>query len=365
MAGLFDSFLGADSPFGGIYRMFNPEQQTATPAPEAAQPTAAAPQSPGFGGHLLAGLNGFIGNAHGGPLGAILGGVGGLATGKSPGDDATQALIARGFDPGLARTVARDPDMMRAVMPNLLLRNSRTLTAEQKTAMGLPANAPWMMGGDGKPFLPEGYATTLPQEVKDGAGNPMSWNRLTNTAAPIGGMGTPKPKFDDVASVRKEIGALPEVKRFSEAAPIYNSMLKSRGVNTSAADLDFVYGVAKIFDPDSVVREGEMKLVGSAQSLPEDVKALMGAVAMGKGRLSPEARDRILQIAQTRINELQSSYEGRVAPYTGIAQRNNINTADILPQLPTLTPWSMPQASTVNQDAVPEKRYNPKTRKYE
>ena len=172
------------------------------------------------------------------------------------------------------------------------------------------------MGGDGKPYLPEGYSQAQPTEVKASDGTPMAWDRATNTARPIGGMTPGRPKFEDIASLRKDISALPETKRYGEAAPIFRSMVKSAPNPSAAADLDFVYGVAKIFDPDSVVREGEMKLVGQAQSLPEDIKGFIQRVTSGQGRLTQEARYRILEVAQTRMNELRGAYDTRLTHFT-------------------------------------------------
>ena len=54
-------------------------------------------------------------------------------------------------------------------------------------------------------------------------------------------------------------------------------MINSAQKNTAASDLDFVYGIAKIFDPESVVREGEMKLAAGAQSIPQQLQRLDGA----------------------------------------------------------------------------------------
>ena len=100
-----------------------------------------------------------------------------------------------------------------------------------------------------------------------------------------------------MASLRKEVGALPEMKRYSEALPSYRSMLKSKSLTHAAGDIDFIYGVAKIFDPDSVVREGEMVIVRRTQSLPKGVKGWLLRIVQGGERLTPEAKERILDVA--------------------------------------------------------------------
>jgi hypothetical protein len=84
----------------------------------AAQPPQAA--EPGMGERLLAGFQGFAGG--GGLLPALSGAATGLATGNpNPNGNMTQrALQAKGFDADLAKVVASDPGLLRAVLPNLL-----------------------------------------------------------------------------------------------------------------------------------------------------------------------------------------------------------------------------------------------------
>jgi hypothetical protein len=79
----------------------------------------------------------------------------------------------------------------------------------------------------------------------------------------------------------------------------------SKPKDPAAADLDFVNGIAKIFDPNSVVRKGEMKLVGKAQAIPEDVQSYIKGVAFDGGRLTPQGRVRILEVARTHLRELK------------------------------------------------------------
>jgi hypothetical protein len=88
-------------------------------------------------------------------------------------------------------------------------------------------------------------------------------------------------------------------------AVIFPQFLPSRGKDSAATDLDLARGAAKIFDPNAVVREGEVKLVGKAQSIPEDVQVLMRRVAFGEGRLTPQARARILEVVRTHLGELK------------------------------------------------------------
>jgi len=108
----------------GDQASFTPDPATLPAGAQEAQGTGmATPQSqgPGLGDRLTAGFEGF---ARGGAiLPALAGLVGGLSSGQTSANRASQtqqALVARGFDPAIAQTVAQDPSLMRAVIPSLI-----------------------------------------------------------------------------------------------------------------------------------------------------------------------------------------------------------------------------------------------------
>lgn len=260
-------------------------------------------------------------------------------------------------DPTLTSLAVANPDIAsQAVLQNLLKAKGRMLTTDEKMKAGLQANLPWMMKPDGGIGLPEGLSSTKDELKQDNQGNwhavPATFGGSANAGGTPGGAGsaatTPTarpvagipqvPKFDEVMGIRKEITNLDEVKRYTQAIAPYRSMLSSRHINSTAADIDFVYGVAKIFDPDSVVREGEMVIVRKTQSLPEQVQGWLQRVLKGGESLTPEARERILDVANTRMNELKGSMDMRIKPYMEIGQRYNIKPEDIMPQMPDLPP---------------------------
>ncbi|MGL4488503.1 MAG: hypothetical protein ACRCU5_03560, partial [Rhizobiaceae bacterium] len=130
--------------------------------------------------------------------------------------------------------------------------------------------------------------------------------------------GRTSPKFDDVSSLRKEIGAVPEVKRYSEALPAYNTMVKAVDNETAAGDLAFVYGLAKVFDPDSVVREGEMQFSQGAQSMPERVMGTINSVVSGQTKLTRETKAELVQIVNERMLQMQQQYDERMEGYSPV-----------------------------------------------
>jgi hypothetical protein len=85
----------------------------------------------------MAGLNGFSsGIRNGGMLSGILGGINGLSTGVSPEGRTANALAGRGVDPGLAQTIARDPELMRAVLSQILGLAGKTIGAPPRIPIG-------------------------------------------------------------------------------------------------------------------------------------------------------------------------------------------------------------------------------------
>ena len=157
--------------------------------------------------------------------------------------------------------------------------------------------------------------------------------------------------FDDVSSVRKEIHQLPSYKNMAQALPIYRSMAETAGRSTKASDLNLVYGLGKIMDPTSVVREGEMVMVKNTASLPD---WLQGAIASlnGGAALTPETRQAIMNEAYGRVQGYDQAFQQDASMYTGIAERNRMNLADILPDFGKYQPWSID--GTAAGDQVPE-----------
>lgn len=100
-------------------------QQQAATLPQNAQPAVgqmpeAQPEGPN---RFMTGLEGFITNAHNGPIGALLGGLSGAITGQSESGSRNQTqalLVQKGMDPGIAKLVTQNPELLKAVLPHLM-----------------------------------------------------------------------------------------------------------------------------------------------------------------------------------------------------------------------------------------------------
>lgn len=148
--------------------------------------------------------------------------------------------------------------------------------------------------------------------------------------------------FDDVSGLRKEIQQLPSYKNLSQALPIYRSMAETAGRDSKASDLNLVYGLGKIMDPTSVVREGEMVMVKNTASLPD---WLQGAIASlnGGAALTPQTREAIMREAYGRVQGYDQAFQQDTSQYQGIVERAKMNKADVIPDFGTFQEWKAPQ----------------------
>ncbi|WP_168338812.1 phage tail tip lysozyme [Rhizobium leguminosarum] len=150
-------------------------------------------------------------------------------------------------------------------------------------------------------------------------------------------------KPEDVSNLRKEIQGLPTYKSYQQALPPYQSMVDTAKTDSKASDLNLVYGLGKIMDPNSVVREGEMVMVNNTSSLPDWLQGAINSVN-GGSRLEPATRTAILNEARSRMTAYRGALDNDISQYRGIIGRRGMNEADVLPTLgdipevPSLTP---------------------------
>ncbi|UVC09852.1 hypothetical protein IHQ71_04355 [Rhizobium sp. TH2] len=162
------------------------------------------------------------------------------------------------------------------------------------------------------------------------------YNKRTNEIKKLDG--APTSDFKDVTSLRKEIQDLPSYKNLSQALPIYQSMAETAGRNSKASDLNLVYGMGKIFDPTSVVREGEQVMVRNTASLPDWFQGVVASIN-GGATLTPETRKALMQEAYSRVKAYDGQFQNDSTQFKGIAARNKFNEADVIPTFNPYAPW--------------------------
>jgi hypothetical protein len=161
------------------------------------------------------------------------------------------------------------------------------------------------------------------------------------------------PTDEATGKLRGEVQNLPSYKNLAQAAPIYQNMNRTAGTNSRASDLNLVYSLGKIFDPGSVVREGEMVMVRNTASIPDWLAGTINSLNGGQA-LTPETRAAILKEAHDRITSYQQQFEQDAGFYRGIAGRQRMNTEDIIPNFGEFKPWTpAPTAPPTTPGNVP------------
>jgi len=130
--------------------------------------------------------------------------------------------------------------------------------------------------------------------------------------------------------LRKEFDDLPEVKSYKKALPAFNAIKDAATRNTTQSDINIVYGLAKLYDPDSVVREGEYATVAKSPNIPEKVKGWAQYLS-GGGRLTPTVKAEILAEAQGRIGSYESEYTKARTGFGNVATRTGMDPDLVLP----------------------------------
>jgi hypothetical protein len=174
--------------------------------------------------------------------------------------------------------------------------------------------------------------------------NPKIWNEAQSKRAAEEGLPA---SWDNASKLRKEVQDLPSYKNLAQAMPVYKSMAEATGRDNRAADVNLIYGMAKIMDPGSVVRESEMTVAQAVATLPDQLRAAVWSQLEGSGRLSPSVRQAIMQEAHSRIGAYRAMFDQDAGMYRGIAERNRMNIADVIPDFGTIPEWQPATAPQV------------------
>lgn len=209
---------------------------------------------------------------------------------------------------------------------------------------------------------PGPYATSSQQALANGPGqgpaipsappgaDPKKWREeYTSEAAKNASKGALPGTSQEASSMRKELQDVPSYKNLSQAAPVYKSMVDAAGRDNRAADVNLIYGIAKVMDPGSVVRESEMTVAQAVATLPQQLRATVESQLMGGGRLSPSVRASIMQEAHSRVQAYSGMYDQDMEHFKGIAERNRLNPDDVIRKFGAFEQWKAPQQANAAQ----------------
>lgn len=158
-------------------------------------------------------------------------------------------------------------------------------------------------------------------------------------------------QFDRERKLSDDVRATPQFKQWSDVAPIITGMRDAAQRGTRASDLNLVYGLAKIFDPGSVVREGEMIMVRNAGALPDQLLGYINSLNGGSG-LTPATRKAVMAEAEGRAQGYSNAWEAVRSQTERTAQEFNLNPKNVIPDVLKYEP---PQAAPKIQSPLKKK----------
>lgn len=144
--------------------------------------------------------------------------------------------------------------------------------------------------------------------------------------------------FDEGMKITGGVTGSKSVQSYDVVASTLNSMYKSLNDPSAISDLDFINGVAKILDPNSVVREAEGRLVFESQSVPSQVTGAINKILNGESALDMPTRIAMFRLAARRGDEMRALAQRDRDAYLEIARMNGIDPRYIPPMPEGLPP---------------------------
>jgi hypothetical protein len=132
--------------------------------------------------------------------------------------------------------------------------------------------------------------------------------------------------------LRSDYEALPSVKTYTAALPVFGAGLRSGA--DAAGDLNLIYAYAKVMDPNSVVREGEQASVAGGDTWINQKEAQLKKQLGDGGTFQPAFRARLREEMAGRMGELNQLYIADRVRYKDISDRAGIDVRDVVGEHP-------------------------------
>jgi hypothetical protein len=134
-------------------------------------------------------------------------------------------------------------------------------------------------------------------------------------------------RIQNERELRREFGTLTQEYRTVRQA--FQKVEASLGQGTGIGDVGGIFGVMKIFDPGSTVREGEAATVQNSGGVPETIRGLYNRVVTGE-RLTPAQRAEIVAVGRAQFGTYEQGYQNRVTDFTRMANDYGIDPRNIV-----------------------------------
>lgn len=153
--------------------------------------------------------------------------------------------------------------------------------------------------------------------------------------------------LSEVRSFRNDV--IRQSEGFMTAQEGYNKVVTGAQAGTPAGDMAVTFGIMKMLDPTSVVREGEQATVQNAGGVSERIRNIYNRIVKGE-TLTPEQRQDFVDQAQAQFKVLVKQQERLLKDSQGFAERNDLPLEDVVPEFvrpmatqPITIPKSQPQ----------------------
>ena len=139
-------------------------------------------------------------------------------------------------------------------------------------------------------------------------------------------------KLSDLNSINNRVTSDPSYKNMAQATPIWDSIKDAATRNDTQAELNMVIGMAKLFDPTSVVRQGETETIANTGNLPASITAAYKFLtAQPGGRLDPAVKAGLLREGASRMSGYYNAYQMTAKQVRDFTIRHGINPDDVVP----------------------------------
>lgn len=196
---------------------------------------------------------------------------------------------------------------------------------------------PWQLVG---PATPQGRVFTDPDKPREQARQNAAdaradesqniQRRNADLTASTNARNAATDRITNAQILRKEYGAMPEIKAYKVATQMAASALNTS--DSPQGDLSLVYSFAKAMDPDSVVRDAESSMVTNTQpwfqAAVQNIKKQFGMD--GAGSFTPEARQQLRQEILRSLATRKTLYDARRAEMGEHAEANSIPAFDVI-----------------------------------
>lgn len=153
-------------------------------------------------------------------------------------------------------------------------------------------------------------------------------NQIQKTAQ-SGAINLGQKGLDNTLKLRGDFRSEPVYKDFQAIDGAYRQINKSLDAGTAAGDLAASTKLMKLLDPTSVVRESELVMAMQATGKLDQLYNYANKIATGQF-LSPKQKGEFRSLATEFYNSAGEQYNAKRNEYAGIAERNQINVADVV-----------------------------------